>query len=153
MCNLSLRKRRQKAEELGIPEAQIEAAEESDAPKEALLELLLSPRSPAAPNAAVSAAAELRAELEGLSIRKLLKRAAELGVPEADTDEVEESKERMVELLVAWAGDDAPPAAAAAVPLTAWLEEVRGLAWMYIILSTGHPPASPHKPGCAVGRP
>jgi hypothetical protein len=38
---LSLRKRRQKAEELGIPEAQIEAAEESDAPKEALLALLL----------------------------------------------------------------------------------------------------------------
>ena len=38
---LSLRKRRQKAEELGIPEAQIEAAEESDTPKEALLALLL----------------------------------------------------------------------------------------------------------------
>ena len=150
---MSLRKRRQKAEELGIPEAQIEAAEESDAPKEALLELLLSPRSPAAPNAAASAAAGLRVELESLSIRKLLKRAAELGVPEADTDEAEESKERMVELLVAWAGDDAPPTAAAAVPLPAWLEEVKGLAWMHIILSTAHPPASPHKPSCAVGRP
>ena len=38
---LSLRKRRRKAEELGIAEAWIEAAEESDAPKEALLALLL----------------------------------------------------------------------------------------------------------------
>jgi hypothetical protein len=125
---LSIRKLLQKAEDLGIPEAQIEAAEESDTPKEALLALLLSPRSPGAPGlcASGSAAAELRAELEGLSIRKLLQRATKLGVPEADTDAVEESKEDMVELLVAWVGDDDPPAAAAAMPLSTWLEEVRG---------------------------
>jgi hypothetical protein len=57
---------------------------------------------PSAASGAPSAAAELTVFFEGLSIRKLLKKAAELGVPEVETDVVEDSKEQMVKLLVAW---------------------------------------------------
>ena len=92
-----------------------------------------------------AAGAELRAALEGLSILKLLKRATKLGVPEADTDAVEESKEDMVELLVAWVGGDDP--------LSTWLEEVRGSMRPSLCLQHTHQKVPTWQPSCPVGGP
>ena len=122
LVGLKLRALIKKAEELGLPEEEIDAA--SEAGQEQIVELLLSAMLRAEE-------AELRAELESLPLRKLLARSAELGVPEAETDAAEESKEQMVELLVAWAGRQRQDATPAEPSLPAWLDEVRGLASIY----------------------
>ena len=67
-----------RAEELGVPESDLEEADEAADPKAAAIALIL-------------AHARLRAELAAMKKRAVFKRAEELGVPEADLEEADEA--------------------------------------------------------------
>ena len=69
-----------RAREAGVPDDDIsDAAQDSDSPKEALIQLLMEQLTPAHAEGH-DAAAALRAELEGLKSKELARRAREEGV-------------------------------------------------------------------------
>eukprot|EP01047_Picozoa_sp_COSAG01_P081273 COSAG01_NODE_16140_length_1266_cov_2.374464_1_plen_297_part_01 len=100
----------------GVDNQLIAEAEESESPKKALIELIitaeLSGRSPTDPTVAQKQA--LRASLEGMRLAALQQRAVEVGVHEAKLEEAEDSerpKQALIELIVAAAnfgGDGVP---------------------------------------------
>ena len=118
----------------GVPEADTAAAEDSDAPKAALVALLVAAELPAAvaeaaeKAAAAGALAALAEELAGLRVRELLKRAKASGAPDTAVAAAEDSdapKAALVELLNKHEGAAAVDAAATAARGAARAAELR----------------------------
>jgi hypothetical protein len=104
---LSARRLAQRAADMGIDEGEIEAADEADDRKKALIELIETKTQEAAAAAAAAAEeeafAELKAELSAMSARKLGQRCAEMGIDEAEieaADEADDRKEALIGLLL-----------------------------------------------------
>jgi hypothetical protein len=104
---LSARRLAQRAADMGIDEGEIEAADEADDRKKALIALIETKTQEAAAAAAAAAEeeafAELKAELSAMSARKLGQRCAEMGIDEAEieaADEADDRKEALIGLLL-----------------------------------------------------
>ena len=85
LASLKLRQLYKRAAQEGVPEAELEDAEEGPDPKGAAIALILERTRRAA------AATHLRAELSSLKLRAVFRRAEEMGVPEASLEVAEEA--------------------------------------------------------------
>ena len=96
---LTLKNLKAKARELGVDEGKIEELDDAADPKAAAVELVLG-----AGDEDARKEAELRAELEGLTLKALKEQAKELGVAEAkieELDEADDAKAAAIDLVVA----------------------------------------------------
>jgi hypothetical protein len=94
---------RKRAKAAGADPDALDAADDADAPKEALIALIVELE------AAAGGGDALRAELEGMKVSKLKKRAAKDGVAGSDIEEADdaaEPKEQLVRLILAARGRD-----------------------------------------------
>ena len=96
---------------MGIDEGQVDDAMDSDEPKAQLIELLVK-RHVSMPGAGNARVAELRRELQELTVSKLVKRATADGVLEKQVEAAVDSddpKSALVELVLAFPKPEAEP--------------------------------------------
>lgn len=86
----------ERAEDMGIAEQEIEAADEAENRKEALIELVLKHDTQQRSSAEDI---QLKEELEGMSARGISKRAAEMGIEEAEIEAADEADDRKGALM------------------------------------------------------
>ena len=101
---LKLSELRKRATAAGADEDDMDAVDDSDDQKSALIELVIAKQPPSAANACSAKTEALRIELQGLKLSALRKRATAAGADEDDMDAVDDSddpKTKLVELVIA----------------------------------------------------
>jgi hypothetical protein len=110
LAALSARALARRAEEAGVDDAQIEAADEAADRRGALTALILE-RHAEQTRAEAAKLSRLRAELAGLSARALARRAEDMGVGEAQLDAADDAADRKAALMELIMGRVQQPAA------------------------------------------
>jgi len=108
LSGLKMRALQQKAEEVGVAQDLIDTADDS---KEDLIDLILA----VACKENGKTLAQLKDELSGLKMRALQQKAEEVGVAQDQIDEADDSKEDLIDLILAASAKEDPPGVAAEV--------------------------------------